>query len=322
MSADSVAEADFYTLPRPLARIGAVTFVLLIALVVPLAWIFPYSTLEPRTEFNPVFVVGFLLNLIVFGAFWVVYFFSPVQGPLGCQSLRSLLRTQIIELAGSDAGTRQEAIQRRANATLTAQAVFIAVSVLIINMIADQRILDESVFNPSHGDQVERLALLGALAAAALAFALLLISFDVIDTTFNTFTERASAIPSRFFRMASKLKYHGFVLSYLSLVLFVVSMSPAVASVALASFLCLGVLLLVSCGQHGTRPQGGEVAVPRSAHSPEPRHIRICLLRSGTPSGRRSSGLCRQSLSIADLIASGREVSQRARLSLSACSAA
>jgi len=222
--------------PRPLARIGAVTVILGLGLALPMAWVYPYAAIEARTELNPSLVIGFLLNLIVFIAVWTVYFTSPLRGLFGCQSLRTLLHAETVAWTHEEAADEQDVNREHAGATLTAQAVFIAISVLIINMIADQR----SLLNPSHGHEIENLVALGALAAASLSFVLLLISLDAIDTTFNTFTDRAPLILDHFFRLASKLKYYGFVLSFLSLVLFVFTISPAVASIAMASFLCFG----------------------------------------------------------------------------------
>lgn len=232
----SRGRTEYDSFPRPLSRILAVLSIFLIAGLVALGMAGPVIIPAGSAGPNYIMLLTFSVNLAVFTSVWIVYFSSPLPGPARCQTLRMLLRTETKPWAAGQAVEEEGDSRSNTGSALTAQAVFIAIAVFIINMIADQNGL---ITNPDSG-VINRFFALSALLAASLSFVLLLISVDALETTFNEFTGRGFVVLKYFYRLAAGLKYYGFVLSVLSIILFLFVLSPPVSCIALAFFLIFG----------------------------------------------------------------------------------
>lgn len=225
---------DFHALPRPLTRLfffsGLATFPWILR---PVLAGFGIGALTYQTELQPD-IQFLLLNVSLFLAFWTVYFLSPTVPWARCQSLRTLLRDQTIHRGGSsNVGENDEEHRRtqRTQALLTSQAVFIAVALILIDLLLSVR-STLGVAVASVPVEVQRLLIDLGLFAAVLSFVALLVAFDAVDTSMNEFTgDYVNGLVPYFGRWASRVKYQGLILVYLALVLLLSAVIPLLGAV-------------------------------------------------------------------------------------------
>lgn len=192
--------------------------------------------LDGATSQDHVASTIFFLNSIYFILYWLVYFSSGWGEKLKCQTLRTLLKSHS-RLWQADEDANQITYYRdKARSTMTSQAIFIAITVFIINALSR----DALITTPAIAAPLDAFIAYSALAAAAAAFTLLLISTDAADTMYNTFKVREYAAVSSLYAISARLKYYGFVLCFVSISLFSYTMQAYVASMT--------VVLLTLCG--------------------------------------------------------------------------
>jgi len=179
-----------------------------------------------------------LLNLALFGAFWTVYFISALRPWSRCQSLRTLLRDQAARQPFDPEKDGRELSARRTQRTLsllTAQAVFIAVAIILVDVLLSARFTLGVLSDDSTFLGVQRLLLNAGLLAAVFAFGALLVSFDAVDTSMNSFTDdRVGMLVPFFSDWASRVKYQGLILVYLALVLLLGAVLPLLGALGAA----------------------------------------------------------------------------------------
>jgi hypothetical protein len=239
----SDASLHFEDLPRPLPRLLVVSALLALPSFLLAAWATLGVSRPALYTVLPGDVQILVLNVSLFIAFWTVYFLSPARSWTRCQSLRTLLRDQAIRRASSAAADDGRSENRRTQRTLsliTAQAVFIAVAIILIDVLLGVR----STLDASAGSvplEIQRLLLDVGLFAAVLSFGALLVSFDAVDTSMNEFTsDRVDRLVSYFAGWASRVKYQGLILVYLALVLLLGAVIPLLGAVGAALLPLMG----------------------------------------------------------------------------------
>lgn len=243
----NVAELPTYErLRRPYLHFVILLFPLFF--LVPLAINMPHyrAIIDDSTNNHSIGMTLFLCNIYIFACFWLIYFASGWGWRITeCQSLRTLLKHHSAQWLTPDhndqhaqdisslISTRLE----KARTTMTTQAVFIAITVFIINNIAGNQTL-------KGGKDVAFLdycTALAALSAAVCSFTLLFISTDAAETMFNKFAKvREDIAVHNLYSTSVRLKYYGFVLCFLSLSMLVSTLNPFIAALATALFLFSG----------------------------------------------------------------------------------
>lgn len=222
--------------PRPFARLmwlsGTVSLVFFAAIL----WGGLEPTVEEITIQSSPAALGFLLNAGFFICFWLVYFSSGWSHTLRSQTLRTLLKVHSKLWATEEDDTQVSFFREKARSTITSQAIFIAITVFIMNALSRDPLIVEA----SSALPLDRLIAFCSLSAAATAFTLLLISTDAAETMYNTFKVREYAAVSSLYQISARLKYYGFVLCFVAIALFTFTMYAYVAS--------LTVLVLTLCG--------------------------------------------------------------------------
>lgn len=204
-----------------------------------------YGALELATGFHifETYLLGdvsklvFVCYLLILTAIFFAYFISAEYDKLNAQTLRLLLRTETVNWgSGQSADSDVDAHRRKGESVITAQAIFIAISVFLIGSIPEA--LADVPEGPGTAWTVTLLKL--CLASAMISFVLILISIDAVETIFNRFREREAAIIRYFYVFSAKRKYYGFVLSFVALVFYVGATSPNIASLSIGSFIGIG----------------------------------------------------------------------------------
>lgn len=232
-----VASWRFEDLPRPLTRVLVLSALLTLPSFLLAARAALSGDMPGPSPVIPWDVQILLLNLSLFIAFWAVYFLSPTLDWMRCQSLRTLLRDQAARLPFDPETDQRELGTRRTQRTLsllTAQAVFIAVSIILVDVLLGAR-SSLATSGSSVPPEVQRLLLDLGLLAAVLSFGALLVSFDAIDTGMNSFTsDRVGPLVSFLSGWASRIKYQGLILVYLALVLLLGAVLPILGALSAA----------------------------------------------------------------------------------------
>ena len=233
---------EYDVMPRAFRRmmiLGAIATAALVFAILGTPFVAWLGTL---TRQDRVFSTLFVLNATYFTVFWLIYFTSgwgygrDWGDALRTQTLRTLLKSHS-RLWLQDEDSEQITYYRdKARSTMTAQAVFIAITVFIINVLSK----DSLISGTGGGAPLDRWIAFGALASAACAFTLLLVSTDAADTMYNTFKVREYKAVSSLYGISARLKYYGFVLSFVAVALLTYTMDALVAS--------LTIVLLMLCG--------------------------------------------------------------------------
>lgn len=243
---------EFERMPRAFLRLTILMVPATAFAVYLFFWEALITDIAAITRLNPVGVLAFATNLYVFVCFWLVYFSTGWSKTLRAQSLRQLLMVHSNQwseepLQNEDEQTRSkrvaeqraahvDALREKARSTMMTQAIFIAMTVFILGALSRQ----PDLLYFSQSETIETTLLIGALTSAVLAFSLLLISTDAAETIFNSFKAREWATVATFYRKSARLKYYGFVLAFLSVALFAMTLNTFAASLALFVFMFAG----------------------------------------------------------------------------------
>lgn len=233
-SATPVRLPQYDVLPRPFSRIMLLLSPALLVAVSLFFWNGP-AFMQAYTAHHPLAAIAFLVNLYIFACFWLVYFSSAGGGRLRVQTLRTLLIVHSRQWCAEEDTTQMDNYRRKAETTMTTQAIYIAALAFIIaGLVSEKHLLI------TYGRGFDNLIALGSLGAAVIAFSVLLIATDAAETMFNSFKVREWQAVSSLYKLSARLKYYGFVLLFLSIVLFTYNINPLVASVTICVFLYLG----------------------------------------------------------------------------------
>lgn len=230
---------EYEELPRafwPLMVLCALGYPLMLAAL----YFWPGADLLDRhSTHHPAEVLIFLANLYFFACFWVIYFASAKGRQTRRQTLRTLLISHSRQWEHDEDTTQVENYREKAGSTMATQAIFIAIAVFIISGLIDSGLITRETAGRTGGELDGFVAALALLSAVA-AFTILLIATDAAETMFNRFKVREWQAVSFLYRTSAGLKYYGFVLTFLSIGLFVFNINAVASSLAILIFMCLG----------------------------------------------------------------------------------
>ena len=232
---ENIDNIEYNSAPRPILLICTL-YVLLFGVFIAIEHTtdsFIYSVYAEQNFFAVVFLAYVFLYLAV----WLVYFCSVEFSILKVQTLRLLLSLHSMQWSKDMDAEQLEHYYDKGRATITSQAIFIAISVFIISAITEDRSILQF---PSTGHTLVNLIGQASLLTAVIAFVLLLLSTDAVETTFNLFNKHDQEITSRFYYYAAKRKYYGFVFSFLAIILFVAVLSTVIGSIGLVLAIFIG----------------------------------------------------------------------------------
>ena len=242
MTIADVAETDgnrlpeYESQPRPFKRLMWLSLAACAAIILAIEYLDLDAKVALITRQDEASAIGFLLNSALFVCFWLVYFSSGWSETLRCQTLRTLLKSHSNMWAQEGKPEQVSYFREKARSTMTSQAIFIAITVFIMNALAR----DPLIVTPADALALDRLIAFSSLSAAAVAFTLLLVSTDAAETMFNTFKVREYVAVSSLYLTSARLKYYGFVLCFVAISLFTYTMYAMVAS--------LTIVVLTLCG--------------------------------------------------------------------------